>query len=64
MMGVSPWHWWADVPIKPCSAFYINPTQSIIDGPKIKYRGIFINDEAPALSNWSKENLVDLIIFL
>jgi len=55
MLGVSPWHWWADVPVKPCSAFYINPTQSIIDGPKIKYRGIFINDEAPALSNWSKE---------
>ncbi|MES2891716.1 MAG: glycosyl hydrolase 115 family protein, partial [Bacteroidota bacterium] len=23
--------------------------------PRVKYRGIFINDEAPALSNWSKE---------
>src|SRR5690606_26228948 len=27
----------------------------ITDSPKVKYRGIFINDEAPALSNWSRE---------
>lgn len=25
------------------------------DAPKVKYRGIFINDEAPCLSSWSKE---------
>src|SRR5258705_12369888 len=24
------------------------------DAPKVKYRGIFINDEAPALSGWSR----------
>jgi len=28
---------------------------SITDRPLVKYRGIFINDEAPALSGWSKE---------
>jgi hypothetical protein len=54
-MGVSPWYWWADVPVKKQSAIYINSKTIIIDSPKVKYRGIFINDEAPALSGWSKE---------
>jgi hypothetical protein len=25
------------------------------DAPKVKYRGFFINDEAPAFSGWTKE---------
>jgi len=54
-MGVSPWYWWADVPVKQQEAIYINSKTSITDSPKVKYRGIFINDEAPALSGWSKE---------
>jgi hypothetical protein len=54
-IGVSPWYWWADVPVKKQSALYINTKTIITDAPKVKYRGIFINDEAPALSNWSKE---------
>ncbi len=54
-MGVSPWNWWADVPVQKTTAFYINKNVSLSDGPKVKYRGIFINDEAPALSNWSRE---------
>lgn len=54
-IGVSPWYWWADVPIKKESAIYINTKAVINDAPKVKYRGIFINDEAPALSNWSRE---------
>lgn len=53
--GVSPWYWWADVPVKKNTALYIHPGAGISDAPKVKYRGIFINDEAPALSNWSKE---------
>ena len=53
-MGVSPWYWWADVPAKKQSGVYINTTAMITDAPKVKYRGIFINDEAPCLSNWSK----------
>lgn len=53
-MGVSPWYWWADVPVQKKSAlYYTGGTRS--DAPKVKYRGIFINDEAPALSNWSRE---------
>ncbi len=54
-IGVSPWYWWADVPVKKQSSVYINTQSTSTDAPKVKYRGIFINDEAPALSGWSKE---------
>ncbi len=54
-IGVSPWYWWADVPVQTKKEIYINANATITDAPKVKYRGIFINDEAPALSNWSKE---------
>lgn len=54
-IGVSPWYWWADVPVLPKSSLFIKKGISITEAPKVKYRGIFINDEAPALSNWSKE---------
>lgn len=54
-IGISPWYWWADVPVKKLTSIYINSNINITDAPKVKYRGIFINDEAPALSNWSKE---------
>ncbi|WP_142685294.1 glycosyl hydrolase 115 family protein [Chitinophaga polysaccharea] len=54
-LGVSPWYWWADVPVKKKTSVSIKKNISITDAPKIKYRGIFINDEAPALANWSRE---------
>ena len=54
-IGVSPWYWWADVPVKERKHLYLNPELDITDAPKVKYRGIFINDEAPALSGWSRE---------
>ncbi len=54
-MGVSPWYWWADVPVKKHTTIYIDANANMQDAPKVKYRGIFINDEAPALSSWSKE---------
>ncbi|MES1159121.1 MAG: glycosyl hydrolase 115 family protein [Bacteroidota bacterium] len=54
-IGVSPWYWWADVPVKKQKALYIKPRAMLNDAPGVKYRGIFINDEAPALSNWSNE---------
>lgn len=53
-IGVSPWYWWADVPVKKTSSLYVTKAALITDAPKVKYRGIFINDEAPALSGWSK----------
>jgi hypothetical protein len=54
-IGVSPWYWWADVPVQIKKDIFINSNTVVTDAPKVKYRGIFINDEAPALSNWSKE---------
>ncbi|HEX7845140.1 MAG TPA: glycosyl hydrolase 115 family protein [Chitinophagaceae bacterium] len=53
-IGVSPWYWWADVPVKKQASLYVKANALLTDAPKVKYRGIFINDEAPALSNWSK----------
>ncbi|MDB5192874.1 MAG: glycosyhydrolase [Segetibacter sp.] len=53
-IGISPWHYWADVPVQKKNAIYYTG-QTVYDAPAVKYRGIFINDEAPALSGWSKE---------
>jgi len=53
-LGVSPWYWWADVPVRKKTAILIK-RGLVKDAPKVKYRGIFINDEAPCLSNWSRE---------
>jgi len=47
-IGVSPWYWWADVPPRHASMLVIRPTRVVSGEPKVKYRGIFINDEAPA----------------
>lgn len=54
-IGVSPWNWWADVPAQKQAALYVLPGLHTQGTPAVKYRGIFINDEAPALSGWSKE---------
>lgn len=54
-IGVSPWYWWADVPVKKQENLYIIPGSYSDGEPKVKYRGIFINDEAPALAGWSQE---------
>lgn len=53
-IGVSPWYYWADVPVKQKeNIYFINGIYT--DGePAVKYRGIFLNDEAPALSGWAK----------
>jgi hypothetical protein len=51
-IGVSPWYWWADVPPKKKTAIYALNSKKTQGPPSIKYRGIFINDEQPALTNW------------
>jgi len=55
-IGVSPWYWWADVPVKKRSTIFISKELFVQDAPKVKYRGIFLNDEAPALTGWVLEN--------
>lgn len=54
-MGVSPWHFWADVPVQHHSSLYLAPGTFSAGEPKVKYRGIFLNDEAPCLSGWTWE---------
>jgi hypothetical protein len=54
-IGVSPWYWWADVPVKEKKTLYVIPGRYTDGEPAVKYRGIFINDEAPAFSGWTKE---------
>ncbi|MGB8480416.1 MAG: glycosyl hydrolase 115 family protein [Acidobacteriaceae bacterium] len=51
-IGVSPWYWWADVPIPHRDALYVKPGRYIEGEPAVKYRGIFLNDEAPSLTGW------------
>lgn len=51
-IGVSPWVWWADVPVKTSAALFIKAGTFKADAPKVKYRGIFLNDEYPALTSW------------
>jgi len=78
--GVSPWWWFADVPVKASSGVWAlegtgngnatsesggkrwirgerNRTKAgvtVQKSPSVRYRGIFINDEQPALTNWIK----------
>lgn len=54
-IGVSPWYWWADVPVIHKKNLFVLPGSHSLGEPKVKYRGIFINDEAPALSGWVNE---------
>jgi endo-1,4-beta-D-glucanase Y len=54
-IGVSPWHWWADVPVKKHSGLFVLPGRYTQVEPKVKYRGIFLNDEAPALAGMAHE---------
>ncbi|WP_347840157.1 glycosyl hydrolase 115 family protein [uncultured Draconibacterium sp.] len=55
-MGVSPWYYWADVPVKTQETILVNPERKITKSPAVKYRGIFLNDEEPALGGWVREN--------
>jgi hypothetical protein len=54
-LGVSPWYWWADVPVVRHQTVAVRLGTYFIHEPAVKYRGIFINDEAPAFSGWAKE---------
>lgn len=55
-IGVSPWYDWADVPVETREHLYVKPGTYTDGEPAVKYRGIFLNDEAPCLSGWVGEN--------
>ena len=53
-LGISPWKWWADVNlIKQNSLVLSIPVQGLTEGPSVKYRGIFLNDEDWGLQPWA-----------
>lgn len=54
-IGVSPWQWWADVPPAHHAVLAVAGDTRVADAPVVKYRGIFLNDEAPALTGFVKE---------
>src|SRR5882672_6039891 len=54
-IGVSPWYWWADVRVAHQDALYVRNGAYIQGPPAVKYRGIFLNDEAPSLTGWVHE---------
>jgi hypothetical protein len=54
-IGVSPWYWWADVPVQHHDELFVKPVRFVQGPPAVKYRGIFLNDEAPSLTGWVKE---------
>ena len=53
-LGVSPWYYWADVPTEHHSAVYLKKGVYTDGEPAVRYRGLFLNDEAPCLTSWVK----------
>ena len=53
LIGVSPWEWWADSPVKQKDTFTLKEGFSMLEYPSVKHRGIFINDEDWGLMPWS-----------
>ena len=55
-IGVSPWYWMADAPVTHQNELYWNDGRFIQPSPKVKYRGIFINDEWPSFGTWCQKH--------
>ena len=53
-IGVSPWYYWADAPIDVHESLYIKNGTYTDGEPAVKWRGLFLNDEAPCLTSWVK----------
>ena len=56
-MGVSPWYWWADVPVAKHAAVYVQPGMHVQGEPSVQYRGIFLNDEDWGLRPWAAKKM-------
>ena len=55
-IGVSPWYWWADVPVVKKKFLCLNVNTFSSKAPSVRYRGIFINDEDWGLKPWASKN--------
>jgi hypothetical protein len=53
-IGVSPWYYWADVPVVHHDLIFVKNGDFTDGEPAVRYRGLFINDEAPCLTSWVK----------
>jgi hypothetical protein len=54
-IGVSPWYWWADVPVNHHDELAVEISSPQFSTPAVKYRGIFINDEDWGLKPWAEK---------
>ena len=52
-IGVSPWHWWDDLPPRKRQDLTIAAGAHRFGPPSVKYRGIFLNDEDWGLRPWA-----------
>lgn len=58
-IGVSPWYWWGDVPVEHKEEIIFMQSEiETCQKPDVKYRGIFINDEAN-FWEWSEVFITD-----
>lgn len=53
-IGVSPWYDWADVPVEHQENLSLQRGTYTAGEPAVRYRGLFLNDEAPCLTSWVK----------
>ncbi|MGE4513930.1 MAG: glycosyl hydrolase 115 family protein [Chryseobacterium sp.] len=53
-IGVSPWYYWADVPVEKKENLYFKKGIYTDGEPAVEYRGIFLNDEEPSLGSWAR----------
>lgn len=56
IIGVNPWYWWADAPIKHHKSLFVDTPILYSKKPTVKYRGIFLNDEDWGLQPWAAKN--------
>lgn len=54
-MGVSPFYWWADVPVARKKSVYLLTDSYVSKAPSVQYRGIFINDEGWGITPWASK---------
>ena len=53
-IGVSPWYYWADVPVEHHDRLFVKSGTYTDGEPAVRWRGLFLNDEAPCLTSWVK----------
>jgi len=57
MIGISPWHWWADVHPEKKNTLSLTGNYFTAQKPSVKYRGIFLNDEDWGLEPWAAKTM-------